>query len=309
MSTSGSSNGAAPAQAPHPVAVIGLGYMGTAIAKAFARKGHSVSVWNRSLSKVSALVAQGGSIKACETAENCIQASTLVITVMTDYNAFKAVLGSLQHSAGSGRTLVDFSTGSPSQVRECTEISRSKSFDAYIHGAMLAYPGQVGLPETVALYSGPEEFFKPVERVFTALGKPVYLDDEDPTRAALQEVMIDTAYYTVCAGYLSAMALLKRSGLWRPGLAEPFTKSWIIPILQLSEHYLIPIAQQMDSGYYMDENGCRLSNHLSSLRTFIRTYEEMKVSPVGLASFAEIIEKRISQGGQDEELGSVIDSL
>lgn len=309
MSITNSSNGAALADAPHSVAVLGLGYMGTAIAKAFARKGHSVSVWNRSPSKATALVAQGCSIKAYETAERCIQASELVITVMTDNKAFGAVLGSLNQSAGSGKTLVDFSTGSPSQVRESTELSREKSFDAYIHAAMLGYPGQVGLPETIALYSGPEKFFKPVEAILTALGKPAYLDDEDPTRAALQEVMIDTAYYTVCAGYLSAMALLKRSGLWKPGLAEPFTKEWIIPILQISEHYLVPIAQQMDSGNYMDENGCRLSNHLSSLRNFARTYEEMNVSSIGLASFADIIEKRISQGGQDEELSGIVDIL
>lgn len=294
---------------PHPVSVLGLGYMGTAIAKAFARKGHQVSVWNRSPEKANALKASGHNINAYETVGACIQASRLVITVITDGRALKAVLGSLEASAGSGKTLVNFSTGTPSEVLECSELSKAKSFDAYIQGAMLAYPAQVGLPETNALYSGPVKYFEPVKGSLEALGRPVHLDDEDPTRAAIQEVMIDTAYYTVCAGYLSAMALLKRSGLWKPGLAEPFTREWIVPILQASEHYLIPIAQQMDSGNYKDENGCRLSNHLSSLRTFVRTYEESRVESIGLTSFADSIEKKVARGGGDEELSGMIDIL
>ncbi|KAK5062922.1 hypothetical protein LTR84_004998 [Exophiala bonariae] len=293
----------------HSVSVLGLGYMGTAIAKAFARKGHQVSVWNRSSGKASALTALEHNVNAYETAGACIQASQLVITVITDSRAFKAIVESLDPTVGSGKTLVNFSTGTPSEVLKSSELTKDKSFDAFIQGAMLAYPAQVGLPETNALYSGPVEYFEPIKESLEVLGKAVYLDDEDPTRAALQEAMIDTAYYTVCAGYLSAMALLKRSGLWKPGLAEPFTREWIVPILQLSEHYLVPIAQQMDSGKYKDENGCRLSNHLSSLRTFVRTYEEFNVESIGLTSFADSIEKRISQGGGDEELSGMVDSL
>lgn len=309
MSPSNIPNGIPREDLLHSVSVLGLGYMGTAIAKAFASKGHPVSVWNRSPGKTSALKAFGHSINACQTAEACIHASRLVITVVTDSKAFKAMVGSLNPSTGSGKTLVNFSTGSPSEVLESSELSKDKSFDAYIQGAMLAYPGQVGLPQTNALYSGPRRFFEPIRGDLTALGNPVYLDDESPTRATIQEVILDTAYYTVCAGYISAMALLKQSGLWKPGLAEPFTREWIVPILQLSEHYLVPIAQQMDSGNYKDENGCRLSNHLSSLRSFVRTYEELNVSSIGLTSFADVVEKMVSQGGGDEELSGIIDGL
>ncbi|MGH3588246.1 MAG: NAD(P)-binding domain-containing protein, partial [Pseudonocardia sp.] len=44
---------------PRPVAVLGLGNLGRAVARTFVRNGHPTTVWNRSPEKGDPLVAAG----------------------------------------------------------------------------------------------------------------------------------------------------------------------------------------------------------------------------------------------------------
>ncbi|KAJ2981311.1 hypothetical protein NQ176_g2104 [Zarea fungicola] len=290
-----------------PVSVLGLGYMGSAMARIFIQNGHMVFLWNRSPDKATPLTALGG--KACDTAEECVQASEIVISCITDSEAFGAVFKGIDSSSGAGRVLVDFTTGSPSQVSQSVELAKQRTFDAYIHGSILALPLQVGLPDTVALYSGPAKAFRGVESTLKCLGQARYLS-EDPLQAGLEEVMLINVYYTMSAGFLQSMALLKRSGLWSPGLAEKFTVESVLPSLQATQESLVEIARQIDKqDYKTDGTGCRLGNHLSSLRNFIQTHQELKVAPLCLEPFADLVEKRILQGGGDEELSGLVDIL
>lgn len=293
---------------PTAVSVLGLGFMGTAIAKAFIEKGHAVHVWNRSAQKAEALASLGATVSP--TAEECIQASDIVVSVLTGDKAFEAVLKTIGPSAGAGRTVVNFGTGSPSQVRQCMEVARQCSFDDYIHASMLALPSGVGLPATVALYSGSGDAFERVRGTVAALAQPRYLKGGDITSAAVQEVVLSTVYYMASAGYIQAIALLKRSGMWSPGTIEKFTKDFVVPNLHDVAESLVDLARQIDKGeYFSNKQGCRLTNHAASLRNFVRTYSELDVTTFGLEPFAGIMEERISQGGQDEEMSSMVEIL
>lgn len=295
--------------APVPVSVLGLGYMGTAIAKTFIKRGYSVSVWNRTLGKADSLVALGA--KACSTAEECIKASQLVIFVSTGSEAFKAIFGFLGESVGTGRTIIDFGTGTPSQVQESMNLAQQQSFVAYIHGVLLAMPVSIGEPDATAIYSGPREAYMEAESVLRALGRPIYLD-EDPLRAPLQESMLGAFYYAVCAGYLQSVALLKRSNLWSPGsrTAEKFTTEFIIPSLDGMHASLVDAARQIDQGQYTTNLlGCRIANHLASLQTYMETFHDMGAHPLGMPAFAKVIQQRISEGGQDEEMSTLVNLL
>lgn len=292
----------------NPVSVLGLGYMGAAIARAFLQKGHHVNVWNRSPGKAERLVAQGATKH--ETAEGCVRASKIVLVVTTGHEAFRAVFSTLAESSGAGRIVVDFGTGTPAQVRESVTMAQHCAFDAYIHGGMQAMPANVGRPTSIALYSGPKAAFQEVQGALTALGRAIYLDDEDPTRAALQEVILGTHYYTMSASYLQCIALLKNAGLWKPGVAETFTKAFVIPAIDDARDTLLDLARQIDrNDYTTDSAGCRLENHLASVRNFTRTYQELGTDPLSLPVIADAIEKRIADGGQDEELSGLINTL
>ena len=69
------------------VSVIGLGAMGSGIARTLLEGGFQVSVWNRSHDKMEAMAALGAS--ACRTPNEAIQDSTQIVICLTAYDVWK----------------------------------------------------------------------------------------------------------------------------------------------------------------------------------------------------------------------------
>ncbi|MFD0493920.1 NAD(P)-binding domain-containing protein [Streptomyces rhizosphaericus] len=73
-----------------PVTVLGLGDMGTALARALLRAGHRTTVWNRTAAKAEALAAEGALTAA--TVGEAVAASPLVVVCLLDYDSVRQVL-------------------------------------------------------------------------------------------------------------------------------------------------------------------------------------------------------------------------
>lgn len=65
-----------------PVTIVGLGSIGTAVAKAFLAAGHPTTVWNRTAAKAVPLAEMGA--VAAQTIQEAVAANPLIITVLTD---------------------------------------------------------------------------------------------------------------------------------------------------------------------------------------------------------------------------------
>src|ERR1700748_3717345 len=72
------------------VAFVGLGHMGSAIARNLMRAGHTVTVYNRSLEKTAALKADGATVAA--TPAEAAGTSEVVFTMLSDDVAAQAVV-------------------------------------------------------------------------------------------------------------------------------------------------------------------------------------------------------------------------
>lgn len=125
-----------------PVTVIGLGLMGSALARTLVRNGYPTTVWNRSVGKADELVAWGATRAA--TARDAVEASPTVIVCVTDYTAAYEVLESCG-DALSGRRLVHLSTGTPEQAHEAAAWASERGVH-YLDGAVMATPSGVGDP-------------------------------------------------------------------------------------------------------------------------------------------------------------------
>lgn len=90
---------------PGPVAVVGLGLMGTAIAGRLLDAGVPTHVWNRTASRAEALLARGA--RWCD---DPLGACRLVITSLYDGAAVRAVMEPRLDAAEAGRIVVDTST-------------------------------------------------------------------------------------------------------------------------------------------------------------------------------------------------------
>ncbi|PLP57195.1 3-hydroxyisobutyrate dehydrogenase [Mesorhizobium loti] len=149
------------------VTVIGLGEMGSALARAFLAGGKSVTVWNRTPAKAASLE-RSGAIRASNFAE-AIAASPTVVICLSDY---KPTSGMLSENGVveklDGRLIVQLSSGTPRQARALGAWAASHGA-SYLDGAIGAWPRQIGGPEAGLLIVGDEDVFASAEPLLKLL--------------------------------------------------------------------------------------------------------------------------------------------
>ena len=100
------------------VAVIGLGAMGSRIARRSLHAGHEVIVWNRTIEKAAEIVDLGAS--AAESPADAARRTEVLITVVSDPEALRAVTegpDGLAAGADASTTVVEMSTVGPLAIR------------------------------------------------------------------------------------------------------------------------------------------------------------------------------------------------
>ena len=124
------------------ILMVGLGAMGSVLARLLLEKDKTVTVWNRSEEKTLPLRAMG----AAYTKEigEAVTANDIILICLQDYTITEEVL---QGISLKGKTIVQLSTGTPQDAR-----SMAASFAArgaqYLDGAILATPSQMGTTHT-----------------------------------------------------------------------------------------------------------------------------------------------------------------
>lgn len=77
------------------VSVLGLGVMGSALARVFVKNGWKTTIWNRSAAKAQPLAAE----VAAKSPGECIEVSGLVITCLLDPQSLRDVLATVDSSS------------------------------------------------------------------------------------------------------------------------------------------------------------------------------------------------------------------
>lgn len=154
------------------VAVLGAGRMGTAMARRLASQGHAVVVWDRTPDKAGSV----GVGDVCETPAEATRRSELVISMLTNADAVRAVyLGSNGVAeASAGRLVVNSSTSGPWVLPELrTQIERAggRLLDAPVLGA----PPAVESGSLTILLGGDEADARRAESTLEALGHVRYV--------------------------------------------------------------------------------------------------------------------------------------
>jgi 3-hydroxyisobutyrate dehydrogenase len=112
---------------PPPVGFVGLGIMGSAMARRLVDAGHPVTVWNRDPDKAGPLVSAGA--RAARTPGEASRGAEFVITMVTDSGAAEEVIlgaAGVVQGAGRGTVVVDMSTIAPEASRKIGVALREK---------------------------------------------------------------------------------------------------------------------------------------------------------------------------------------
>ena len=171
------------------VTMIGLGAMGSALARTFLGAGHGVTVWNRTSSKMDSLLSLGAS--GASSISEAIQASPIIVICIDNYEYSRKLIE--DNDLGgmlSGRTLIQLSTGSPKEAAAFEAFIREFGCN-YIDGAIMPYPERIGDEDAKLLFAGPEETYNRSLPLLKCLGGDLqYLGSNIKGAAALDMALL-----------------------------------------------------------------------------------------------------------------------
>ena len=124
------------------VSVIGLGVMGTELARVLIEKGYAVTVWNRTLEKAAPHVKAGATL--AKTPTEAIKASEATITCIRTHSDTRVLL-EVDPTALSGKTIIELSTGDASEAASLMAWVANQGADCLIGMiATTTWSGQEG---------------------------------------------------------------------------------------------------------------------------------------------------------------------
>jgi 3-hydroxyisobutyrate dehydrogenase-like beta-hydroxyacid dehydrogenase len=187
------------------VAVVGLGGMGSRIARRLLDAGHELTVWNRTPSKAEAL----GVPVAASPAE-AAASSEVVITMVADPEALQAVTeGPEGVAAGAeGTTVIEMSTVGPPAIERLASHA-SELLDAPVLGSLSeAESGTLSI-----FVGGDEKLYERHRELLSVLGTPLHVGPTGSGAAA--KLVANSTLFNVIGAVGEALALAEALGLSR----------------------------------------------------------------------------------------------
>ncbi|MEU9549169.1 NAD(P)-binding domain-containing protein [Streptomyces werraensis] len=282
-----------------PVTLLGLGAMGTALARAWLTAGHPLTVWNRTPSRAHALAAEGA--RAAESVPAAVAANTLVVVCLLDDASVEDTLAGADLT---GKDVVNLTTCTPAQARARAAWAAERGA-RYLDGGIMAVPPMIGVPEAggYVLYSGARDLFEQHRDTLAVPAGTTYVG-ENPSHAALHDVALLSAMYGMFAGAAHAFALIRREDV-DPTAFAPLLADWLTAMAPAVHG----TAEQLRGGDYTKGVTSTLAMQVAGTPTFLDTADEQGVSPELLAPFFALMRRRLAEGGGEEDLTGVIDLL
>jgi len=155
------------------IGFIGLGIMGQGMAANLIRAGFDLTIWNRTVTRMQELVAQGAHAGASPA--DVAARSDIIVTCVSDTPDVQAVILGEQgviHGARPGALVIDCSTISPQATRDMADALRSQ--DVFMLDAPISGGSEGAAKGTLSIMVGGDgEQFERALPVFQAMGKTI----------------------------------------------------------------------------------------------------------------------------------------
>jgi 3-hydroxyisobutyrate dehydrogenase-like beta-hydroxyacid dehydrogenase len=192
------------------ITTIGLGLMGTALARAIQRAGHDLTVWNRSPARMQPFIDDG--VAAASDVASAITASPVILICIDNYAVTKRMLEPNEISPLlAGRTVVQLSTGTPLEAVESADWMTAHNV-AYLDGAILAGPNGIGTDDAQILLSGDQSAEERAGALLQCLGGTVRYLGANVRAASALDVAWLTTHYGRFIAIAHAASLCKSEG-------------------------------------------------------------------------------------------------
>lgn len=169
--------------------LVGLGAMGSSIARTLLDNHCNLTVWNRTDAKARDLAVRGAT--SAESLKQAIEASPRIMVCIHGYSNTRALLDDAEIiPLLSGRTLIQLSTGTPAEAREA-EAWINRHGGNYLDCSIMVYPPSIGKADGQLLVAGPRDVYDDCAPFIVCLGGDIrYLGATIGAAAALDLAVI-----------------------------------------------------------------------------------------------------------------------
>lgn len=142
------------------IAFLGTGLLGSAFAEAAAKRGDTVTAWNRSPVKAQALASFG--VKSAATPADAVRGASRVHLVLKDDAVVEEVIAAARPGLSAAAVIIDHSTTLPSLTAERAKRLQGEGV-RYLHCPVFMGPPAARNAQGLMLAAGPKPVFASVE--------------------------------------------------------------------------------------------------------------------------------------------------
>jgi 3-hydroxyisobutyrate dehydrogenase-like beta-hydroxyacid dehydrogenase len=278
------------------IAFLGLGEMGSALARAAVGAGFPCTIWNRSRDKAAPLENQAW---IADSPAEAIAGADLVVMCLFDAASVLDVLEPVGPLL-QGKALINVTTTSPDGARELSRWAQGHGA-RYLDGGIMAVPAMIGTPATSVLYSGSEAVFDEHRKLLESWGRAEYFGD-DPGMASLYDLALLAGMYVMFAGFFHGAAMVGAAGVPAAEFAQRAT-----PWLQAMATAFGDYATVIDSGEYGRPG--QQSLEFSDLTDILDASRSQGVRTELIDAVQKMIHRQIDAGHGKDGFARVIESV
>ena len=257
------------------IAFIGLGKMGTGMARNLLKAGHDLTVYNRSREKAEALAAAGA--RAAATPAEACRGAEAAITMLSDDQAVEGVVwGADGLAAGlpEGAVHISSSTISTAFARRL-ETEHRAHCQAFVSAPVFGRPDAAEARKLLVVAAGASEQVENCRPLFDAIGRATFVAGDEPWQANAVKLCGNFMIASMLETFSEAFATLRKAGVDRHLFLEVMNALFGSPVYA---NYGSIIAEER-----FDPAGFALRLGLKDVRLVLETALEC-ASPMPVAS-------------------------
>jgi 3-hydroxyisobutyrate dehydrogenase len=190
------------------IAILGTGLLGAGFAEAAAKRGDTVTAWNRSADKVQRLAEFG--VKAAATPADAVKGAARVHLILKDDAVVEDVLAAARPGLSPDAVVIDHTTTLPNLTAE-----RSKRLNAqgvkYLHCPVFMGPAAARNAQGTIMVAGPKALFESVQAELAKMTGRLEFMGERPDVAAVNKLFGNALIISVSAAMADVLTIAQAS--------------------------------------------------------------------------------------------------
>jgi len=195
------------------VGFIGLGNMGSAMARNLIKAGHALTIYNRTRSRAEELQASGAKIAGSP--GEVASGVEALITMLADDRVLEEVIfapGNVIQTLPAGAVHISMSTISVALSRRLAAAHHEKQ-QSYVAAPVFGRPDAAAAAKLFIVAAGPAEQIERIHPLFDAMGQKTFLAGEEAPAANVIKITGNFMITTVIESLAESFALVRKYGL------------------------------------------------------------------------------------------------